>query len=555
MDPFDFELIDDFTPTVTHVEPIRRLREYQDDATGKIEDALKEYRTVLAVMATGTGKTVLFSHLTKSYVASGGKVLILAHADELIEQARDKLTRATGIEAAKEKAAEHATTFDQVVCASVQTLRGNRLRTWRPDHFDLIIIDEAHRSGAAGYQAIIKYFTGKILGVTATPSRGDKKSLLKWYDVIACNYGLIDAVKDGWLVRPLVQTMPLEIDIRGVKKRAGDLSQEQVSHRLVPYLEKIAAEIRKEAASRKILIFLPSIETAKLMSEELKKVGFDAEFVSGECKDRNEKIADYKSGKIQVLCNAMLLTEGFDDDAIDCIVCLRPTQLIGLYMQIIGRGTRPLTSLVQSLNEQPDPARRRDLIAKSAKPFLMILDFLWLYESHNIAAPADIVAPNEDVSARMQRKSGDLLELEKEAEGELFDALQKALDDAAKRKSRKKQLIDPLAISVILGDKVLADYEARTKSDALPISDPQKKILKQQGIALEKVEDRGHASAIISRIFDRRAQGKCSLRQMNFLKRLHIDAMDMPEKQARKIITSKLNSWRERSQSKLPLHG
>ena len=255
------------------------------------------------------GKTIVFSELARIEATNGGKVLILAHTDELIEQARDKFTKLSGLRTAKEKADEYAGRWDKVVVGSVQTLcRDARLKSFTPRHFSLIIVDEAHHALAASYQKILTYFDTRILGVTATADRSDKKALGDFFEHIAYEYGMLAACRDGWLVRPVVQTVPLNIDLRSVHKRGGDFAADEVAHAIEPFLVEIAAAIKLHAAREKTVVFMPSIDTAKKMAEACAAQGFNASWVSGQCPDRKEKLAAYeKAGPGSVIANAMLL--------------------------------------------------------------------------------------------------------------------------------------------------------------------------------------------------------------------------------------------------------
>jgi len=526
-------------------EPIHVLRKYQEDARKAFHASVKEgNRAILIVKATGTGKTVVFVTITNDYVKQGKKVLILAHSDELIEQARDKLRR-SGLESAKEKAKERCLLSDPVVVGSVQTLRGDRLRSFKPDHFDLIIIDEAHHTPAASYVNILNHFEKvTVLGVTATPTRGDRKTLSKYYDDLCFNYGLREAVMDGWLVRPMVKTMPLEIDLRAIKLKGHDFDATAVAHRIEPFLKDIAEQIAEEARGRKALVFLPSIATSKMLAGYLNDAGMRAQFVSGECPDRDQKMAAYRQGKYNVMTSAMLLSEGYDDDSIEIIVMLRPTKLPSLYQQCIGRGTRPLSKIVRELNNALSADYRRNLIASSNKPQVIILDFLWLYEKHDLITPAHLVAPSEDVAKRMPR-DGDLLENEIEGEKDLFESLRKALAEANKGR-REKKLIDPLEVAVNLHDERLANYEPTARSKE--ITEKQMKRLKIIGITLEQVRDREHASLIIGKFFQRQKLGLCTFRQINFLTKycgqMQFDFSTMKIKEATAIIKEKMAGWK-----------
>lgn len=191
-----------------------KLRPYQEQAVGSIFKSWEEFDKTLLVLPTGTGKTVCFAKVAQeSLDKNGGKVLVLAHREELLLQARDKIFAATGLTCAFEKAAESSIgTFDPITCASVQTLmRESRLNRFSPAHYGTIIVDEAHHALSNSYQNILQYFShAKVLGVTATPDRGDKRNLGSYFQDIAFEYGMRDAINDGWLSKILVQTVPLE---------------------------------------------------------------------------------------------------------------------------------------------------------------------------------------------------------------------------------------------------------------------------------------------------------------------------------------------------------
>lgn len=546
----EFGLMDDVTPPIKTAEvSVTRafgLRPYQGEAMDSIEEGFKEEEVTrqLAVLATGCGKTILFSALARKEVEKGGRVLILAHTDELLDQAIDKFSRSSGMKADKEKAGQHALRSSKVVVASVQTLQRTRLQTWPKKHFTLIIVDEAHRSLAQSYQNILSYFTARVVGVTATADRGDKRALGDFYQRIAFDYGLLRAVRDGWLVRPIVKTMPVKIDLDGVRSKGtadgNDFDRMEVADRLSPYLEAIAGAIKQEAGSRKIILFLPSVETAKLMTGYMNKVGITCDYVTGECEDRAAKIKRYKSGQTQAICNMALLTEGFDHDAIDTLVVLRPTKIRSLYAQMVGRGTRPLNSITAALAAAPDAKARLGIIANSAKPHVTILDFLWIYKRHDLIRPASLISTDPRVVSEMAGKDGDLLEVQRQAERDLLAKLEKEIKKNANKKSR---VVDPLAIAAETHDIELADYEPETARDAGPPSPGHMKILEQNGVNLSAVKCFGHAKLLVARIMERHRKGLCTIKQMHFFAKLGVDASNMTKEEATKLQKEQLKKW------------
>jgi superfamily II DNA or RNA helicase len=210
----------------------------------------------------------------------------------------------------------------------------------------------------------------KVLGVTATPDRGDKRSLARYFDGIAYEYKLRTAIEEGYLVPITAKTVPLEIDMSEVKVSLGDFEVGSIAESLEPYLPKIADAIRQEASDRKTVVFCPLISIA----QELAGMIPGAREVNGGSDDRKETLEWFdQAGAGAVLCNAMLLTEGWDCPSCDCVVVLRPTKIRSLYAQMIGRGTR----------------------LSPGKENLLILDFLWLTQKHNLCKPASLASDNE----------------------------------------------------------------------------------------------------------------------------------------------------------------
>ncbi|MCW5548610.1 MAG: DEAD/DEAH box helicase [Opitutaceae bacterium] len=524
-------------------------RRYQAEAVvsvgaGFAEDP--EIKAQLVCAATGTGKTIIFSVLAKIEEAKGGRTLILAHTDELIDQAIDKLFRSTGLKAAKEKAQHYAGRWAKIVVGSVQTLhRTLRLTSWPKNHFTLIIVDEAHRSLAESYQTILQHFMAggaKVVGVTATPDRGDKRALGEFYQRIAYDYGLRQACRDGWLVRPIVKTMPLSIDLNGVKTKktadGNDLDRMEVGRRLVPFLGAIAENIKKEAGAKKVLIFMPSVETAQMMADALRAAGVSADWVCGDkklCPDRTERVERHKAGRFQALVNMAILTEGYDDDSIEIIVCLRATKIRSLYAQIIGRGTRPMGNIVKQLNQASNALERQAIIAASDKPVVTILDFLWLYEKHDLCRPASLVAKDAAVEEQMEESSpaaGDVIDLLEAEERAERDLLQKLEEDLKKNQNKRSEVVDPLAVAADLADIELANYEAMTKRDARPATTEQLRKLLANGVDASKIKNYGHARATLDKIVRRHEAGLCNIRQLNFFTKLGVDASQMSQDEA-----------------------
>lgn len=318
------------------------LRPYQTDA---IDAVTRKWNTeheneALIVIPTGGGKTVIFCQIAQEELKNGGRVLILAHRNNLCQQAQDKLSRfgiLSDIEKGKKKS------DSPVVISTVQTYsKKERLAECSPNEFSLIIIDECHHAASRTYQIIINHFTGaKLLGVTATPDRSDGRNIEQVFGAPAFHYYFIDAIEDGFLTPILVRQSTLAIDLTHVQTSCGDFVAASLGNCLEIYMDALADELRNLTYERhKILVFLPLVSLAEKMTNALRERGISCEYVSGERKESDDILKDFEDGKYQIICNAMLLTEGYDCPSIDCVVNLRPTKSPSLYTQIVGRGTR-----------------------------------------------------------------------------------------------------------------------------------------------------------------------------------------------------------------------
>ena len=246
---------------------IQSLRPYQQAARDSIHAQWEQGRLrTLLVLPTGTGKTIVFASVSADQVRAGDRVLILAHRGELLEQAADKLQRSTGLVSAVEKAESTClNSWFRVVVGSVQTLqRSARLERFPRDYFGTIIIDEAHHAITDGYRRILDYFeNAKVLGVTATPDRGDMRNLGEVFDSLAYEYKLTDAIKEGYLCKIMAQTIPLQLDISGVALSGGDYAVGELGTALDPYLEQIAARWHSDAKAARRWCSFPSSKPAR----------------------------------------------------------------------------------------------------------------------------------------------------------------------------------------------------------------------------------------------------------------------------------------------------
>ena len=486
----------------------QELRPYQQQARDRIHAEWDAGHTrTLLVLPTGTGKTIVFASVAADQVRAGDRVLILAHRGELLEQAADKLQRSTGLVSAVEKA--ESTCLDswfRVVVGSVQTLqRTARLERFPQDYFGTIIIDEAHHAITDGYRRILDYFSGaKVLGVTATPDRGDMRNLGEVFDSLAFEYKLTDAIKEGYLCKIMAQTIPLQLDITSVTMSGGDYAVGDLGTALDPYLEQIAAEMARRCKSRKTVVFLPLIKTSQKFRDLLNAHGFRAAEVNGQSDDRRQVLADFDAGKYNVLCNSMLLTEGWDCPSVDCVVVLRPTKVRSLYSQLVGRGTR----------------------LSPGKTDLLLLDFLWMTDKHELCRPADLVCEDRAVARQMTEtlaESGcpeDIEQAAAQASEDVVAQREEALaKQLAEQRRKKAKLVDPLQYEMSIQAEDLSGYVPTFGWEAGPPSEQQTAALEKLGILPDAVESAGKAALLLDRLHKRQTEGLTTPKQIRLLER------------------------------------
>lgn len=483
------------------------LRPYQQEAREAIfEQWDSGVLKTLLVLPTGCGKTIVFAKVIEDCVRHGDRVLILAHRGELLEQAADKIQKSTGLGCAMEKAEStcHGSWF-RIVVGSVQTLmREKRLRQFPADYFQIIIVDEAHHCISDSYQKVLKHFDqAKVLGVTATPDRGDMRNLGSYFESLAYEYTLPKAIKEGYLSPIKALTLPLKIDISRVEVQAGDFKASDIGTALDPYLQGIAEEMKKYCMDKKTVVFLPLVKTSQKFRDILNDHGFRAAEVNGNSQNRAEILKAFDNGEYNVLCNSMLLTEGWDCPSVDCVVVLRPTKVRSLYCQMVGRGTR----------------------LYPGKDHLLLLDFLWHTERHELCHPASLICQDEEVAKVMtqnlEKEPGlavDIEEAEKTASEDVVaqreEALAKQLEEM---KRRKKKLVDPLQFEMSIQAEDLSGYVPAFGWEMAPPSEKQKTTLEKLGILSDQIDNAGKAAKILDRLNKRRQEGLTTPKQIRFL--------------------------------------
>ena len=462
-----------------HDTGMMTMRPYQQEAVDAVFSELQEHRSTLAVLATGLGKTIIFAEV--AYRWPVGRVLIVAHREELIEQAQEKvghhLDERPAIEMGSRKESRHGHGLldkSKVLVTSVQTMsRPNRMQFFNPMDFGLVIVDEAHHVTAASYRRVLEHFHAnpqlRHLGVTATPKRADEAALGDIYQSVAYEMDIREGIDEGWLVDVEQRFVVIEgLDFSEVRTTAGDFNQKDLAAVMMGSLQaerlmaeespvhKIVSATIQEAQGRPTIIFCVTKAHAELTCEICQRhPGVTAEFVTDDtdAETRREIIKRFRAGTTQIFCNVGIATEGFDA-RVDVVAVARPTKSEALYRQMIGRGTRPIGGLVDRYDTANE---RREAIANSVKPAMTVLDFVGASGRHTLISAVDVLGGNytEDIieaAKRRLRESGETVDIdellaeealaaaERKAKAQKLAQEQKERDAAAKVRAEEERL-------------------------------------------------------------------------------------------------------------------
>ncbi|MDB4983764.1 MAG: helicase, phage associated protein [Myxococcales bacterium] len=334
------------------LNPPADLRPYQRAAIDAVLAARRAgKRRLLVHLPTGAGKTVIFSHLAQ---LAKRQVLVLAHREELLTQAREKLERALQGSAvvAIERGAVRASADAKVLVCSLRSLHEERLaRVLRGRDVGLIVYDECHHAAADDNLRVLRQlgvfdaaFTGTLLGFTATTSRGDGQGLDEVFEDIVYSRALPELIEDGYLAPLRGFRISTTADLRGLSATGLDFDEEELAE-AVDIEERnalVARSIQELARDRRTIAFCVTVEHARHLAHACNALGVPAGIVHGAMPGdvRARALRDFREGRVQVLTNVGVLTEGFDDPGVSCVAMARPTRSEGLYAQCVGRGTR-----------------------------------------------------------------------------------------------------------------------------------------------------------------------------------------------------------------------
>lgn len=538
------------------------LRSYQNMAVTEVVRALDQRKSTLVVMPTGTGKTVCFAHIARQ---SSARVMVIAHREELVQQAADKIRTVTGqspdIEMAEYKAGRMYKA--PVVVASVQTLcapmgNGSRMDKFDPFEFGLLVIDEAHHATAASYRRIIDHFSKnkavRTVGFTATPDRADKTALGSVFEHVAYQYEILTAISDGWLVPIETQQVIVKgLDFSHVKTIAGDLNQGELASIMEQekVLHGVVTPTLEIAGKRKTLVFASSVAHAERMSEIFNRHGVRSAIVhGGTFKDERRRILRaYADGNIQVLCNCGVAVEGFDCPGIEVVVIARPTKSRALYTQMVGRGTRTLPNVVDGVATAEG---RRQAIAYSRKPRVLVVDFTGNSGRHKLVSAADILGgkyDEETIKEAKQRiteagKPADVIEELERAAAEVIErrneeALRKKRTAVTARVDYSTKQVDAFGVLSIGPERI-----AQAARNTAPLTHAQQAMLARNGIDIAGLPV-AHCRALYNEILRRIKSGGCTYKQASLLRKYGYGT-NVSFKEASKIIdTLKSNGWKK----------
>lgn len=539
-------------------------RQYQTDCSDAIFRDWAMVDSTLVVMPTGLGKTIVFAGVIQCLFPR--RVMVIAHREELIFQARDKIKAVTGLDAEIEMGDYRANldnglfgTRVKVIISTIQTLTAGgdgsgRMTRFDPAMFGALIIDEAHHATAATYRRVINWFRKnprlKILGVTATPDRTDEEALGQIFESTAYEYEILDAIHNGWLV-PIEQLFVAvdEFDLSNVRTTAGDLNGADLAAVMEQetMLHRIASPTIEIIGSRRTIVFAASVIQAERLSEIFNRhqPGMSAWVCGTTDKDKRRKILkQFAENEIQIVCNVGVLTEGFDDPGVEVIVMGRPTKSRALYSQMCGRSTRPLPGLVDG----PETAEDRKLaIEFSRKPSCLVVDFVGNSGRHKLVSTADILGGKISDEAieeavRAARKSSKPVRMDAMLDEQEKAIAQRHLAEEARRARLQVQAnFRAHAVSPfdVLG---LQPVRERGRDTGKKLTVRQHEVLLKQGIDSNTMSY-AQAKAVLNEMFRRFNSNQCSFKMAKVLRKAGYSGTESFEEASKLITALKANNW------------
>jgi len=506
-------------------------------------------------MATGLGKTVIFSRLAEQY-SEHGKVMVLAHREELVFQAANHLDDLNpGIEMADQRDAT-GLYRSRVVVGTIQSVsRKSRLAKINPNDYSLLIIDEAHHASATTYKRVIGHFLvggTKVLGVTATPYRTDKRTIASIFDTEAYRYTIVDAIKDGWLV-PVKQffVTNIKVDFSTIKVRGGDFCESDLERVISEekQLHAIAHVAIDASPNGPVIIYTPGVKSAQRCAEIINRYRPNSAEAIHATQDKTIRrgiIASFREGKLPILVNCMIATEGFDCPQIATIIVARPTQSRSLYTQILGRGTRPLPGIVDGIS---DPIDRKKAIASSGKPHLCVIDMVPRNRNVKLITSYDVLADTTSFALIPKLVTDDrMVEYSREKADEIDDVIsqieQWKEEERARLELGRADIVCNVTYKLSVSDPFqMVNVDRIVNIDGEPPSEGQLRFLKKAfKIDIDPATTtRAATSELINTLLKRKKEGLASYRQIKVLVAHKVPqsvAILLTHKEASKLIDS-----------------
>lgn len=522
------------------------LRYYQREAVDRIwaKWFKEDLRSLMLLMATGLGKTQVAGAVARRWIdEKRGPVLMLAHRDELVQQARDKLEAMTGLLVEVEQAEWTASHRAQVVVGSTQSvMQKRRLEMMGSDRFSLLIPDEFHHYVSPSFKRPLEWFAGaKILGPTATPDRGDEKALGQICDEVAYAMDIEDGIDAGYLV-PIrgQQVLLADLNLDLIGKSAGDLAASQLDEAMVKNVEGIVREVLRLEPNRQAICFFPGVKTAEFACAKFNELDpGSACFISGatEEMERKRTVADFKAGRFKRLTNCQVATEGYDVPAVSLIVQARPTLSRAFYAQTTGRGTRVLPGVIDHLEGRQEAAARRAAVAASAKPNMMILDFVGNSSKHALCSAEDVLGGNyseaEVERAKKKRKPG------ADVQQSLRDARKELQELARAARVSVKSQVRPFDPFLVMGLEVDEETRYASRFGGKPASPQQIAYLQSRKVPDEDLEGLSFkaASRLMTKMHERQKKGLCTYPMLRQLQRFGVTDMDITFERAGAVMS------------------
>jgi len=548
-----------------------KLRDYQADCVGRVISEWESRTSTIVVCPTGGGKTCIFASVIARRLPR--RAIVIAHREELVWQARDKIMRVAGVECGIEKGELYASNslFGEtpVVVSTVQTLNSkwgdrHRMGRFRPTDFDTLICDEVHHGTARTYRRVFDYFKQnpnlRILGVTATPDRADQQALGQVFESVAFDYEILDAINDGWLV-PVTQRFVSigGLDLSHVKTTCGDLNGSELarvfeSERNMQGVTGAAIEI---IGNKRAILFTCSVHQAEQACDIFNRhrPGMAAWICGATNQDeRRATLERFKAGEIQVVANCGVLTEGYDDCGVEVILMGRPTKSRSLYAQMAGRGTRPLDGIVDC-HETADA--RKQAIESSSKPSCLIVDFVGNSGKHKLMSSANILGGKVSEKALSRviekaKKSGSAVRIDaalSEEEEKLRKEIEKRRQEEAARKAKLVAKVRYSSKDVNPFD--LFDIQPVPQNgwkSGKTLSEKQCNFLMRQGINPDKLTY-SQGKTLVVELIKRFKNNLCLTNQARVLSRYGYETRDMTREQASLLLNQlKERGWKQPSQ-------